>query len=279
VGPDDPATLELDADADAFAWCAGRETSLRGVVDQTRELRERGLPVHWRVPLIPERVHRLEALFSLAREEGALPMLLPPAQELSADDRLFAWDFVRYRLLEAELAESGPDAIRRHLALERSLADPATRADLPAPVAPPSPAVAAWGQARDVAGVLADGLRALGAWGLAFGRRGRPPAGRVGSVVLIGAYGGDHIGDAAIVGGVLRRLNARHGTERAVLMSQRPTHTRHLVEMLDAPAEVRVDVYERDRIREALHHADAQVYAGGPHTVIPKQLVRHLHEE
>jgi polysaccharide pyruvyl transferase WcaK-like protein len=95
--------------------------------------------------------------------------------------------------------------------------------------------------------------------------------------VLIGAYGGDHIGDAAIVGGVLRRLNARHGTERAVLMSQRPTHTRHLVEMLDAPAEVRVDVYERDRIREALLHADALVYAGGPLTDIPKQLVRHLH--
>ena len=38
--------------------------------------------------------------------------------------------------------------------------------------------------------------------------------------MMIGAYGGDHIGDAAILGGVLFRIHARHDPSGAVLMSQ-----------------------------------------------------------
>ena len=63
-------------------------------------------------------------------------------------------------------------------------------------------------------------------------------------MLIIGAYGGEHIGDTAILGGVLLRIHRRYGTTRAILMSQRPDHTRHLVPMLDTPVDVTVEAYE-----------------------------------
>ena len=95
--------------------------------------------------------------------------------------------------------------------------------------------------------------------------------------MMIGAYGGDHIGDAAILGGVLFQIHARHGTSRAVLMSQRPDHTRHLVRMLDTPVEVTVEEYSQDNAARLLQYVDAVVFAGGPLMDLPNQLVKHLY--
>lgn len=278
-GRNDSAEFVLDPDADAFALLGGRPTSLRAVLERSRILRDQGSRVRWCIPLCPELVHRLEAIFSLARDEAIDPELLAPDGELPADLRLFAWDFVRYRLLEEEVAEVPAVRLERYRALERALVEPANRADLPPPPAARTPLQGAWAHAADVAVVLRDGLRGAAQWGIARATASRPEAGRrtLPDVVLIGAYGGDHIGDAAILGGVLQRVRTRYRTERAVLLSQRPAHTRHLADMLELPVELRVDAYEHARIRTALARADALIFAGGPLTDIPKQLVRHLY--
>lgn len=135
----------------------------------------------------------------------------------------------------------------------------------------------------DVGRVLLDGLSAMTMWSRlllaeAGKRRSAMPADqRLGRVIVIGAYGGEHIGDMAILGGVLTRMARQHGTTQAVLMTQRPKHTRHLVEMLELPVEIDVKSYEHEVIREQLSQVDAVVFAGGPMMDLPKQLVRHLY--
>jgi polysaccharide pyruvyl transferase WcaK-like protein len=138
-------------------------------------------------------------------------------------------------------------------------------------------------RAGDLAQVLSEGRRALGQWAGAMlagaVRRDTRPGQerRLPSVLIIGAYGGEHIGDAAILGGVLFRIHRRYGTTRAIVLSQRPRHTRHLVPMLDTPVEVTVEGSEPSRARHLVRQVDAVVYAGGPLTDLPKQLVRHFY--
>jgi polysaccharide pyruvyl transferase WcaK-like protein len=137
--------------------------------------------------------------------------------------------------------------------------------------------------ALDIARVLRHGLLAVGQWSCAqfasasIGSADEIPASLIKNVAVIGAYGGEHIGDTAILGGVLTRIRQRHGVTRAVLMSQRPAHTRHLVDMLDVPVEISVEPYEHASIRKCLDTVDAVVFAGGPLMDLPKQLVRHLY--
>ena len=138
-------------------------------------------------------------------------------------------------------------------------------------------------QAAEVGAVLFEGGRAFLQW---LGAKATDPlrrlhgtaaTGQFPAVLIIGAYGGEHIGDTAILGGVLSRIHRRYGTTRAILMSQRPGHTRHLVPMLDTPVDVTVEAYEQSRSRELLPQVDAVVFAGGPLMDLPKQLVKHLY--
>ncbi len=137
--------------------------------------------------------------------------------------------------------------------------------------------------AADATGVILSGALGVLAWiwtGITtrvIGRRRKQPDAPLQRVMIIGAYGGDHIGDAAILGGVLLRINQRHGTTRAILMSQRADHTRHLVQMLELPVDVSVEEYSRSAVSAALPQVDGVVYAGGPLMDLPKQLVLHLH--
>ena len=96
----------------------------------------------------------------------------------------------------------------------------------------------------DLADVLSEGLRALWQWGLARGRVSAAPD-RMSRVLVIGAYGGEHIGDAAILGGVLLRIHRRYGVTQAILMTQRLAHTRHLMPMLNLPVSIEVEPYKR----------------------------------
>lgn len=256
----------LDPEADGFAALDGRPNSLTTVLADSRARRDEGAAVRWRVPLHPTLVHRLEGVFSLALDEGIEPILFPAAGagDLSPEDRQFAWDFIHYRLLGEERARLAPDQVEAYEALARELAGPE-------PPIHETPGLA------DMAEVLRDGLRGLLRWLLAGGAARAAPTERIDSALLIGAYGGEHIGDLAILGGVLRRIRARYATSRVVLMSQRPDHTRHLLAMLELPVELRVEPYEHGRIRACLAEADGLVYAGGPLTDIPKHLVRHLY--
>lgn len=261
----------LEPDADAFDVWAGRPSSLTGLVEASRARRERGDPVRWELPLCEALVHRLEGLFSLARFEGCDVRLVRPEAPaaLGPEARRFAWDFVRYRLLEAEAPLLSGEERRACEGLLAELADGRSH---------PLPGEGWGARAAEVGEVVFDGLRGLARWA---GAQASPtPASAacasLPAALLIGAYGGDHIGDAAILGGVLGRLYARHGTRSAVLLSQRPDHTRHLVAMLEVPVALRVEPYEHAVVRSELARADALVFAGGPVTDIPKQLVRHL---
>ena len=283
-------------------------------------------------PPLPRLIYHLEMLFSLAQDEDLEPILITPEllcsplnvaeKELNSAERLFAWDFITYRLLDEEkpllstrwvnyyraLQETLSDARRRtpskdqtvavlhaangepgvkwvlhfehRLGFELAISEAASNAIKGATENRFHNAIA---QSAEVGDVLFDGLRAALQWTVTQGtapfRRLTPtaPNDHFINVMIIGAYGGEHIGDAAILGGVGNRIHQRYGTTRAILMSQRPVHTRHLVPMLDVPVEVKVEAYEHDRVRECLAKVDAVVFAGGPLTDLPKQLVRHLY--
>jgi polysaccharide pyruvyl transferase WcaK-like protein len=226
-----------------------------------------GQSVRWHIPLVSELVYRLETLFSLAQDEGFDPVLLDaPAGigalgQLSNDEKLFAWDFIAYRLLEGEGASLSGERIGHYRTLQTKLGFPASRATSPS---------------ADLADVGLQGIRALWHWVATRGRESAP-ADRMSRVLVIGAYGGEHIGDAAILGGVLLRIHRRYGVTRAILMTQRPAHTRHLMPMLDLPVEITVELYEPAQVRHSLKQVDGVVFGGGPLTDLPKQLVRHLY--
>ena len=282
---DSTREIQLAADANAFEALHGQRTgdrSLPTVLEVSRGLRRQGVTVRWMVPLLPSLVYRLEALFSLARDEGVDPVLTEAHPDLTEEDRFFAADFITYRLLEEERHLHSADRIRGYEALRDALAGGTFQSPRREPLERTR-----FGrfvdQAIDARGVIADGSLAAVEWiraGVTGLMRARPPMGagqRFESVLIIGAYGGEHIGDAAILGGVLLRLNRSYGTTEATVMSQRPGHTRHLLSMLDTPFKIDVQAYEHANIRERLRCVDAVVFAGGPLTDLPKQLVRHLY--
>lgn len=95
-------------------------------------------------------------------------------------------------------------------------------------------------------------------------------------IVIIGAYGGEHVGDAAILGGVLRRLHERHGVAHAEVASIRPDRTRRWVATIHSSVEIGVFDYERNAVEDRLQDSDAIVLAGGPLMDLPKLLNNHL---
>lgn len=107
------------------------------------------------------------------------------------------------------------------------------------------------------------------------GRRQRAATG-LRSALLIGAYGGEHVGDAAILGGVLLDLYNEFGLSDATVLSVRPAHTRRLVASLDTPVRVDVARYDYKTIKEKLDRVDALAFAGGPLMDLPRMLVKHL---
>lgn len=235
--------------------------------------------------------------------------------ELSPDHLLFVRDFLAYRLLEEDRYQTSAERLAyyewlkdaidgagpRRPAGARPVATLGPRSEGGAPevalenrptlgdmsgLAPKEGRQGALdklkAQALDVGGVVLDGDRALLKWARAMAPKpGRaqaiPQGAQLPVVLVIGAYGGDHIGDAAILGGVLLRVHRKHGTKKAILMSQRPEHTRRLARMLVLPVEITVEMYEHGPIKAAVPQVDAVVYAGGPMMDLPKQLVRHLY--
>lgn len=326
----------LDAEANAFAALAATSatatsTRLLNVLEASRQLRTAGATVRWLIPLDRSLIYRLEALFSLARDEEVDPVLMPDpwvgptraarSDTLTDDDRLFVCDFIAYRLLEEEKDQHTATRRAGYRTLMDALSGTVATAAAPfrrtsllcadrdakglrwtlcfedRPAIDPvfdsfskreslferTPAGRLLRQTAQVGGVLLEGALALAQWSraqiatLVQRRSTSAPQSKFARVLLIGAYGGEHIGDAAILGGVLFRINRRHGTTEGTLMSQRPLHTRHLIPMLATPFKVEVEEYEHARIRACLQHVDAVVFAGGPLIDLPKQLVKHLY--
>jgi polysaccharide pyruvyl transferase WcaK-like protein len=237
-----------------------------------------------------------------------------PERELDEDDTLFVRDFLAHRLLEQDLhclcpkrkafyqamlatldAPNSPPGTSHRVAVLRQSRTVSAQwalyyecrprfADMDWGEAPPKKkSMPALAHAVDVGGVILEGSRAVLEWAstkICSGfeeKHATRKGNQLPAAMMIGAYGGDHIGDAAILGGVLLRFKARHGTRRAYLMSQRPDHTQHLVRMLDTPVEVIVEQYSQDNAARLLQHVDVIVFAGGPLMDLPKQLVKHLY--
>lgn len=319
-GIDACINLVIPRDADYFAQAAKARAQIDGVLEISRSLRAERINVRWLLQIHRESLFRIEALYCVARDEMLEPVLILPelfdanrnGETLTADERLFAWDFISYRCLDTD-REKLSSILREYYRLliryldgqidfearsvttirfssdnqwkvsdksdefcrMRALAFTAS-AGTHAPTTRLSKFAT---MAHDVAEVLLEALNAY--WQRVRVRKAtvKKISGdeRFEKVLLIGAYGGEHIGDAAILGGVLIRLHERFGTSSAVLMTQRKRHTRHLIPMLDVPVDVTVDDYERGPIRQHLKRADAVIFAGGPLVDIPKQLVRHLY--
>ena len=273
-----------------------RENPLADIIRVSRDARQNGLVVRWIVPLTPELVYRLDGAVNIAQANDIEPVLLPTVDEgaakrLSQDDRQFAWDFITYRVLDEDRSMLSADRVAYYQELATSILGGTENSGLAERAFSPSPPPAAGNQklaqVRNILGDLADVIPGA-AIGYARSRllpvvakRGSAPSYSpempIASALLIGANGCDHIGDAAILGGVLLRLHRRHGTQKAVLMTQRVAHTKHLVAMLETPVSVEVREYTLTNIRTALKSADGLVHAGGPLTDLPKQLARHIY--
>ena len=316
------ADFLLDPTADGFDVLAGKSTPLAQVLDFSNSLRGHGIDVRWLLPTHESSVFRIEGIYLLARDNGVEPLVIPiefavagaEPPELSADQKQFLWDFINYRLLDADAELLRPGQVSYYIGLRdyyagnlpetepasvsvltcsgvseewelntRSLRGAQLRATAvnctSIGLGPATPMRRLLGRLREAAGVLMEGGRAhvlrtlVGRRSVASVERGQ----KFEKVMLIGAYGGEHIGDVAILGGVLCRIQERFGTKQAVLMTQRPSHTRHLMPMMDVPVTLTVDLYDWPQIKRHVAEVDCVVFAGGPLIDLPKQLVRHLY--
>lgn len=216
---------------------AGEACALSDALADARRLREDGQEVTWRVAIGPRSVYAIEAVHRLAFDAGIGVRFETPSP-LGGPERAFFEDYVRYRL-------------------PISLSERLTRL------------AAEW--------TAAGGEALSAATGLALPSGARPPAPeRLDSVVIIGAYGGDHIGDAGILGGTLLSLHRRYGVTRATVMSGRAEHTRRLAEGISTPVALQVAPYRGRDLNRALVGADALVLGGGPLYGSPRVLARHL---
>ncbi|GGY44539.1 polysaccharide pyruvyl transferase family protein [Parvularcula lutaonensis] len=266
----------------AFPRDEAEREALAALIDLTETLRDFAT-TRWALPVEPGTVYKVNGLVSAAHRIGVDVVLVPSGELLSADDRLFLDDFIRHGLLErAQPAEQG--GLRAILHALREDADEeeldhtlhALRVGAGEGLSEEDSVDASF--AADAAEVLMHGARAHVGRLLAPARRDPEILTRpFGKVLFIGAYGGEHIGDMAILGGVAFRVHRRHGTTQAVLMTQRPRHTRHLMPLIETPIDMEVREYTHGEIDRTLKEVDAVVWAGGPLIDIPKQLVRHLY--
>jgi polysaccharide pyruvyl transferase WcaK-like protein len=220
----------------AHDYLGGDANALIELLDRSR--RSRGAnPVQWCVPVTAATVYRIEGLHRLAEEEG-IRIDFEPVSNLCDEDRNFFQDYAEHQLIRS-----------RVLYYKRKLQELFS---------------AAREAAHAVARILQPARRSLD----------RPDT--LGSVVIVGAYGGDHIGDAAILGGVVNALNRRYNVRHATIMSYRPHHTRQLVSGISTPVTITVEPYEADRVDRALDGADALFIAGGPIFDAPRILAKHM---
>ncbi len=100
-------------------------------------------------------------------------------------------------------------------------------------------------------------------------------AGDLQTAYVIGAYGGEHVGDSAILGGVCLRLKKNHGIKKIFVESFRVNRTRKWAESLVLPVTIEVVEYGSIAAKNAFLSAGLVVYGGGPLMEMPYQLAKH----
>lgn len=93
---------------------------------------------------------------------------------------------------------------------------------------------------------------------------------------IIGAYGGEHVGDSAILGGVLLRIKQRHPhITKAIVYSLRPDRTSFWYSGLEGiDINVEVKFYDHHKFN-VFSKQDLLIWAGGPIMEMPNDLLNH----
>lgn len=97
------------------------------------------------------------------------------------------------------------------------------------------------------------------------------------SLHIIGAYGGEHVGDSAILGGViLRQINKYKDLKKIIVYSKRPDRTLFWVKGLDFDPEISIIVKDYKSLNEiSISKNDSLAWAGGPIMEMPVDLFEH----
>lgn len=167
-------------------FLSGQQTRLGEIYLAAKRTAAAGRPVEWVAPVTPRTVHRMSGLCLLASEAGIAVRFSSPVG-LDAREATFHDDY-----LTRGLPERASFTQRVTARLEQD-----------------------WG-------LLQDGLRILLNAKYLVGGSQWPRKAIFEDALLIGQYGGEHVGDSAILGGVLLRLHREYGTKRAYLLSHPP---------------------------------------------------------
>lgn len=95
---------------------------------------------------------------------------------------------------------------------------------------------------------------------------------------IIGAYGGEHVGDSAILGGVILRLQKRHKSiDEFIVYSKRIDRTKFWVDGLDFEQKsVKIRTLDSNELKHVVAgENDVLVWAGGPIMEMPIDLLEH----
>jgi polysaccharide pyruvyl transferase WcaK-like protein/MoaA/NifB/PqqE/SkfB family radical SAM enzyme len=92
--------------------------------------------------------------------------------------------------------------------------------------------------------------------------------------LIIGMYGGEHVGDAAILGGVILRIKKTNNINDFDVLSIRKDRTECWVNNLNIDSEVKVLDHNQ---KLNIHEYDLLILAGGPIMDIPIILMNHLY--
>ncbi len=98
------------------------------------------------------------------------------------------------------------------------------------------------------------------------------------SAHVIGAYGGEHVGDSAILGGVILRIMERHpNTANIIVYSKRPDRTMFWVRGLDIKQKIEISVKPYSTLNNVSTSGEDKLFwAGGPIMEMPVDLFEHL---
>lgn len=92
--------------------------------------------------------------------------------------------------------------------------------------------------------------------------------------IIVGCYGGEHVGDAAVLGGVLKRLKSAHGIQHFSVASSRPDRTRRWIDAIEQTDDIQVVPYDAS-LTPGSEGKNVLVFGGGPIMDIPSLLARH----
>ncbi len=216
-------------------------TALAEIIAESRDALAAG-PVTWQVTVTPGNVHCMESLMLMASIAGCA--LAPePAPELDDRERAFLENVLEHYQQAADSRQKHPyvHGISHYLEFARECL-------------------------KILPGMLPAVLR----------RHQDVSHRRFRHASLVGAYGSEHIGDIATLGGVLLRLHRQFRVEEACLFSHCPEATRRLAANLDTPVTLEVQRGLPAQVKRELQTTGALVWAGGPVMDLPALLARRL---